>query len=95
MVCLEQLSGIEIQYSLADFGKNLSKFQEKIGHEYNLSSQADGQTEVVNRCLEQYLQCFTSQHPRRWHSFLSWAEFWYNTMFHASIGMTPFQVLYG
>ena len=57
--------------------------------------QTDGQTEVVNHCIEQYLRCFAYQQPRKWHSFLPWAEFWYNTTYHASTGMTSFQALYG
>ncbi|KAH9648972.1 hypothetical protein KPL70_025802 [Citrus sinensis] len=33
--------------------------------------------------------------PRKWNMYLSWAEFWYNTTFHVSTRMTPFQALYG
>ncbi|KAA8520754.1 hypothetical protein F0562_014974 [Nyssa sinensis] len=42
-----------------------------------------------------YLRCLVHQQPHKWSSLLPWAEFWYNTAYHASIRMTPFQALYG
>lgn len=55
----------------------------------------DGQTEVVNKCIETYLRCMTGDLPRSWSSWVTLAEFWYNTNFHSTISMTPFQALYG
>lgn len=57
--------------------------------------QSDGQTEILNRYLEDYLRCFTSDHPRHWVQFLPWAEFHYNTAWHSSIRMTPFEAIFG
>ena len=37
--------------------------------------------------------CFNS--PKRWHYWLSLAEWWYNTSYHSALQHTPFEVLYG
>ena len=57
--------------------------------------QSDGQTEVVNRCLETYLRCMCSDKPHLWSKWLPLAEFWYNTTFHSAIQMSPFEAVYG
>ena len=59
-------------------------------------SQTDGQTEVVNRrSVEAYLRCFCSERPKEWIDWLHWVQYWYNTTSHCSIGITPFQAVYG
>lgn len=56
--------------------------------------QSDGQTEVVNRGLEMYLRCFCGEKPKEWVEWVHWAEFWYNTTYQRSLGVTPFQAIY-
>jgi hypothetical protein len=57
--------------------------------------QSDGQSKRVNQCLETYPRCFVSSCSKQWFSWLHLAEFWYNTSLHSSIGMSPFEALYG
>lgn len=46
--------------------------------------QMDGQSEVVNMCLKQYLRALGRQQPQ----YLGWAELYYNLCLHSSTGMT-------
>lgn len=57
--------------------------------------QTDGQTEVMNRTIEQYLRAFVHDTPSQWVRFLPWAEFHYNTSVHTGSGLSPFEVMYG
>lgn len=56
---------------------------------------SDGQTEVVNWCLETYLRCMCSERPHLWSQWLPLAEYWYNTNFHTATHMSPFEAVYG
>lgn len=58
-------------------------------------SQSDGCTERINQCLEQFLRSMTSQAPKHWVSWLTSAEWWYNTTYHTALNTTTFQVVYG
>lgn len=57
--------------------------------------QSDGQTEIGNKGLEQYLRAFTAHKPSTWSNFLPWAELALNFFHHAGLGTTPFRALYG
>lgn len=54
----------------------------------------DRQIEVVNRTLEMYLTCFTSARPKEWLTWLPWADYGYDTSYHGSIKMSPYEAVY-
>ncbi|WVZ23294.1 hypothetical protein V8G54_001838 [Vigna mungo] len=57
--------------------------------------QTDGQTEVTNKVLQQYLRCFVHHKPSLWGKFLSWVEWSFNTSVNALTGFTLFEVMFG
>jgi hypothetical protein len=49
----------------------------------------------VNKYVENYLKCMVGYKPREWVSWLHLAEYCYNTSFHYSTKLTPFEAMYG
>lgn len=80
----------------SQFWKDLFRL---VGTKLQLSTsyhpQTDGQTERLNRCLEQYLRAMTSQRPTNWANWLPLAEWWYNSTYNSAVKMSPFEALYG
>ncbi|PNX73284.1 retrotransposon-related protein, partial [Trifolium pratense] len=73
--------------------------QEAVGTKLRMSSayhpQTDGQSERTIQSLEDLLRACVLEHGGNWDSWLSLIEFTYNNSFHSSIGMAPFEALYG
>ena len=81
---------------LSSFWKEFFKTQgSKLCHSTSYHPQSDGQSEVLNRTLEHYLRCFSTDKQNKWSTLLPWAVWWYNTTFQSTIKMSPFQALYG
>lgn len=70
-----------------------------LGTKLRLSSayhpQTDGQTERTIQSLEDLLRACVLEQRGSWDSFLPLIEFTYNNSFHSSIGMVPYEALYG
>jgi hypothetical protein len=81
---------------ISSFWRTLFRLQgTKLCMSSSYHPQTDGQTEVINRVLEQYLRCFAGDQPRKWIDWIPWAEFSYNTSVHSATKMTPFEAVYG
>ncbi len=57
--------------------------------------QTDGQSERTIQTLEDLLRSCVLEWKGAWEDHLALAEFAYNNSFHSSIGMAPFEALYG
>ena len=69
------------------------KSQEAMGTKLSFSTafhpQSDGQTELTNQNLKQYLRCFSNAKQDDWSIHLPLAQYSYNSAKHSSTGMTP------
>ncbi len=57
--------------------------------------QTDGQTEALNRSLENYLRAYVNLETGSWANLLITASFAYNNSYNHSLKMTPFRCVYG
>lgn len=57
--------------------------------------QSDGQTEVLNRVIEQYLRAFVHRRPGTWGKLLSWIEWSHNTSWNVGTSTTPYEIMFG
>ncbi|CAA7041521.1 unnamed protein product [Microthlaspi erraticum] len=74
-------------------------FQKRLGTKVHMSTayhpQTDGQSERTIRTLEDLLRTCVLDWGGKWKDYLPLAEFSYNNSFQASIGMSPYEALYG
>ena len=70
-----------------------------LGTKLNFSTayhpQTDGKTERVNQVLEDMLRMYVMDKPTKWEDYLHLVEFAYNNGHQASLGMSPYEALYG
>jgi hypothetical protein len=57
--------------------------------------QTDGQTKRVNQIMKDMLRAYVLTYGKDWEKSLSYTEFSYNNSYQASLGMSPFEALYG
>ncbi|KAG7556957.1 Reverse transcriptase domain [Arabidopsis suecica] len=74
-------------------------FQKALGTRVNLSTayhpQTDGQSERTIQTLEDMLRACILDWGGNWEKYLRLVEFAYNNSYQASIGMSPYEALYG
>ena len=75
------------------------KLQEAMGTQLDFSTayhpQTDGQTERTIQTLEDMLRMCVLDLKQDWDQYLPLVEFAYNNSYHSSIGMPPYEALYG
>ncbi|WVZ51237.1 hypothetical protein U9M48_002398, partial [Paspalum notatum var. saurae] len=64
-------------------------------HSIAYHPQTGGQTEKVNQIIEDMLRACAILYSESWDKCLLFAEFSYNNSYQSSIGMSPFEMLYG
>jgi len=57
--------------------------------------QSDGQTEIMNRYLEQALRHYVGVHQNDWDQYLTHIEIAHNNSVHGTTKYTPFYLNYG
>jgi hypothetical protein len=77
------------------FWKGLFKgFKTNLKFSTTYHPETDGQTERVNRVIEDMLRMYVMDKPSKWEDYLHLVEFAYNNGYQASVKMSPFEAVY-
>ncbi|XP_058180156.1 uncharacterized protein LOC131298696 [Rhododendron vialii] len=95
----ELLQGLTLQNSQRPERIEKDRLQKALGTNVRLSTafhpQTDGQTERTIQTLEDMLRARALDFSGNWEQHLPLVEFAYNNSYQASIGMAPYEALYG
>jgi hypothetical protein len=79
----------------SNFWKGLLKgFRTNMNFSTTYHHESDGQTERVNRVIEDILRMYVMDKPSKCEDYLHLVEFTYNNGYQASLKMRPFEALY-
>lgn len=71
----------------------------KYGIKHNFTTdyhpQCNGIDEKLNGSLVKTIRNYTTEYPATWHEEIKWALFSYNTAFHESLRLSPYEVVFG
>jgi hypothetical protein len=76
-----------------------TSLQSTLGTQLNIRTtyhpKTNGHTERVNQVMEDMLRMYVMDNQTHWERYLPLVDFSYNKNFHSSIGMAPYEALYG
>ena len=76
----------------AQLWQDMMKFHNtKLKMSCGYRSETAGQAERIHRSIEDYFRCYLTHSHRVWNEYLGLAEFSYNSTYHSTIDMSPFE----
>jgi hypothetical protein len=89
------VSNRDLKFTL-NFWKGLfNGFGTNLNFSTTYHPESDGKTKRVNKVIEDMMRMYVMDKPSRWEDYLHLVEFTYNNGYHASLKMSPLEVLYG
>ena len=86
---------ITTQLSPTIFGKNCSSYKAPIFISAQLIIPRLMVKHKLSTSVWTYFRCFALEKKNHWAQWLTLTEWWYNTSYHTTTRMTPFEAVYG
>ena len=89
------ISDRDLRFTSRFWGKLQEALVTRLNFSTTFHPQTDGQSEIVIQILEDMLRSCVIDYEGSWDRHISLIEFVYNNSFQSSIGMAPYEALYG